>query len=100
MIDEHAVLTITEGREEEFERAFADAPAIFAQAAGCHGVELRRSIEDRRRYLVVVHWESVEAHTVGFREGPLFATWRALVGPFFAQAPVVEHFEAPSGGTA
>jgi hypothetical protein len=30
---------------------------------------------------------------VGFRQGPLFAQWRAIIGPFFAQPPVVEHFD-------
>ena len=41
----------------------------------------------------MIYWETLEDHTVGFRHGPLFAPWRAIVGPYFAQPPVVEHFE-------
>jgi hypothetical protein len=39
-----------------------------------------------------ISWASLEDHTVGFREGPLFPQWRAIVGPFFSQPPAVEHF--------
>jgi heme-degrading monooxygenase HmoA len=41
---------------------------------------------------VTIFWDTLEDHTEGFRGGPLFAQWRAIVGPFFAQPPVVEHF--------
>jgi len=39
-----------------------------------------------------VHWNTLEDHTQGFRESPAFAEWRAIIGPFFAQPPQVEHF--------
>jgi quinol monooxygenase YgiN len=93
VIVEHATLEIEPGREAEFEAAFAAAPAIFAQAEGCHGVELRRCIEHPGRYLLFVTWDSVDHHMVTFRESPLFADWRALVGDFFATPPTVEHYQ-------
>jgi hypothetical protein len=40
----------------------------------------------------MIWWETLENHTVDFRESPAFAEWRAIVGPFFAQPPQVEHF--------
>ncbi|HVW48494.1 MAG TPA: antibiotic biosynthesis monooxygenase [Solirubrobacterales bacterium] len=92
MIVEHATLEIEPGREADFEAAFAAAPAIFAAVPGCHEVELRRCIENPGRYLLFVEWDDVEAHTVGFRQSPLFADWRALVGDFFAAPPAVEHY--------
>src|ERR1019366_51498 len=93
MIFEHATISIASGRETEFESAFtAEGPPLFDRAQGCHGVELRRCIEDPGRYTLIVRWDSVEAHIVGFRESPLFGQWRALVSDYFAAAPVVEHY--------
>lgn len=45
------------------------------------------------RYVLLVEWASLEAHTVGFRASPAFAQWRALIGPYFAKPPHVEHFD-------
>jgi heme-degrading monooxygenase HmoA len=92
MIFEHAILSIAPGREDEFESAFAGAPAIFARADGCHGIELRRSIEEPSRYEVIVGWDTVEAHNEGFRGSPLFSEWRGLVGEFFAAPPAMQHY--------
>ena len=50
------------------------------------------AIESPERYLLMIYWETLEDHTIGFRQSPLFTQWRAIVGPFFAQPPVVEHF--------
>lgn len=93
MIYEQAILSIVPGKESAFERAFAHAPAISERADGCHGVELVRCVEDPCRYELLVMWDSVDDHTVGFRESPLFHEWRGLVGEFFAAPPVVEHFD-------
>jgi len=92
MIHEHAVIEVQPGREEEFEAVFGQVPAIFAQAAGCHGVELRRCVEEPSRFVLLVAWETLEDHTVGFRESPLFGEWRGLVGGFFATPPQVRHY--------
>jgi len=93
MIYEHATITITAGREAEFERAFAaGAPPLFEQAEGCHGIELRRCIEEPTRYCLMVGWDSVEDHMVDFRESPLFAQWRAIVSEYLAAAPTLEHY--------
>ena len=45
------------------------------------------------RYLLLVRWETLEAHTVGFRQSAAFGEWRGILSPFFAGAPVVEHYE-------
>ena len=97
MIVELAQLTIVAGREAEFEAAFRTA---ISAPAGSHGYlahELRRSIESPGRYMLRIEWATLEDHTVGFRGSPAFTQWRAQVGPFFASAPVVEHFAPVTG---
>lgn len=92
MVVEHALLTVEAGREGEFQEVFGKAREVLAEAAGFRWAELLRCEERPRTFLLLVGWESVEAHTVGFRESERFARWRALVGPFFAEPPAVEHY--------
>jgi heme-degrading monooxygenase HmoA len=94
VIVEHAELAVTAGREGEFEAAFAEARKVISQARGFHWAELLRGVERPGVYLLLVGWESVEAHNVGFRGSAAFARWRELIGPFFASPPDVEHFGA------
>ena len=68
------------------------------QAKGFKGYQLQRSIESPGRYLLLIRWETLENHTVDFRGSAAFAEWRAIVGPFFAQPPVVEHLELVAQG--
>lgn len=93
MILEVAQLQVKPGEEAAFEAAMRRAAPVIAGAAGYIAHELRRCIETPGRYLLLVRWESLEAHTVGFRESPAFVEWRAIIGSFFASAPAVEHYE-------
>ncbi|MHB9864264.1 antibiotic biosynthesis monooxygenase family protein [Streptomyces sp. YIM S03343] len=92
MVVEHAELTVEEGRETEFQEVFGKAREVLAEAAGFRWAELLRCAERPRVFLLLVGWDSVEAHTVGFRESERFGRWRALVGPYFAVPPSVEHY--------
>ncbi|MER5427652.1 antibiotic biosynthesis monooxygenase [Streptomyces sp. NPDC002588] len=92
MVVEHAELAVEAGREAEFEQAFGAAREVLAEADGFRWAELLRCEERPRTYLLLVGWESVEAHTVGFRGSERFGRWRALVGPFFTGPPAVEHY--------
>ena len=97
MIVEIAQITVTPGREEEFEAVFRRA---IEAAAGSHGYlahELRRSVETPNRYMLRIEWATLEDHTVGFRGSTAFTQWRSQVGPFFAAPPVVEHFRPVTG---
>ena len=69
----------------------ANAAPLFLRAKGCHGLNLQRVVEDLSVYRLVVQWETVEHHTVDFRNSDDFQEWRRLVGPFFANPPVVTH---------
>jgi heme-degrading monooxygenase HmoA len=58
-------------------------------------MEVRRCIETRNRYLLLVAWEKLEDHTVGFRQSARYQEWRALLHHFYEPFPIVEHYEAP-----
>ena len=93
MILEIADIRIPPGQQAEFEAAIQRGLAtVVARAEGMRGYKVNRGIESPERYVLQIFWDTLEAHTVGFRQGPLFAEWRAIVGPFFAEPPVVEHF--------
>jgi heme-degrading monooxygenase HmoA len=92
MILEHALLPVITGREDEFEAAFARAKAIIAAAPGFVRLTLSRGIESPSSYLLLVEWETVEDHQVGFRGSPAYGEWRALLHEFYEPFPVVEHF--------
>ena len=94
MIIEVADIRIQPGRQAEFDQAIQHGlNSVASQAKGFRGWKVNKGIDSPERYLLMIFWDTLEDHTVGFREGPLFAQWRAIVGPFFAQPPQVEHFE-------
>ena len=99
MILEHADIRIDPAKAAEFEVAIErGARTVIAQARGFQGYKVNRSIESPGRYILTIHWDTLEDHTVGFRQSPAFTEWRAIVGPFFLQPPVVEHFDQVAQG--
>ena len=93
MILEIAQIDVKPGLEAEFEANVANAAPLFQRAHGCHAMELQRSIEQPLRYRLMVLWETLENHTVDFRQSSDFQSWRGLVSHCFASAPLVEHTE-------
>jgi len=94
VILELADIRIAPGQQAEFEEAIVrGVAAVISQAKGFRGFKVNKGIESPERYILQIFWDTLEDHTVHFRGGPLFAQWRAIVGPYFAQPPVVEHFE-------
>jgi len=93
MITEIAQIDVKSGSEADFEAAVVKARAAFARSKGFHGFELHRSIDKPQRYRLMVKWETLENHTVDFRNSENFAEWRSLAGPYFAAPPYVEHTE-------
>ena len=93
MILEIADIQIIPGKNAEFEAAIARAAQqIISKAVGFCDYRVQHGIESPQRYVLMIHWKTLENHTVDFRESAAFQEWRALVGPYFAAAPVVEHF--------
>ncbi len=91
MIYEVAEITVKPGEEASFEDGVARAAPLFLRAKGCHGLNLQRVVEDPSVYRLVVQWETVEYHTVDFRDSDDFQEWRRLVGSFCANPPLVTH---------
>lgn len=93
MILEIADITIAPGQQAPFDEAIQHGlNTVISQAKGFRGFKVNKGMESPERYILMIYWETLENHTVDFRDGPLFAQWRAIVGPFFAKPPVVEHF--------
>jgi heme-degrading monooxygenase HmoA len=93
MILEIADIRIPPGKQSDFEAAIRHGvETVVARATGFRGYKVNKGIESPARYVLMIYWETLENHTVDFRQGPLFPAWRAIVGPFFAVPPVVEHF--------
>ena len=93
MILELADIRIQPGQQTAFEEAIQRAiSTVISKAKGFRGCTIHKGIDSAERYLVQISWETLENHTVDFRESPAFAEWRAIVGPFFAGPPTVEHF--------
>lgn len=94
MILELADIRIQPGQNEAFEEAIVRGVKTAIQPAkGFQGYKINKGIESPERYVLQIFWDTLEDHTVGFRGSPAFAEWRAIVGPFFAAPPVVEHFD-------
>jgi quinol monooxygenase YgiN len=91
MIHEIARITIEPKDAEAFEAAVAACADLFRNAAGCRGMALQRCIESPAIYELRVAWDSIEDHTVHFRQSAAFQDWRARAGPFFAEPPKVDH---------
>ncbi len=93
MILEVAEIQIAPGQQAAFEAAIQHGIAsVISQARGFVRAEVQHGIESPERYLLQIQWQTLEDHTEHFRGGPLFPQWRAIVGPFFAAPPRVEHF--------
>ena len=93
MILELADIRIAPGKQAEFDAAIVrGVTTVISQAQGFMGYKVNKGVESPERYLLMIFWATLENHTIDFRGGPLFPQWRAIVGPFFAVPPVVEHF--------
>ncbi|QCB94788.1 antibiotic biosynthesis monooxygenase family protein [Cellulomonas shaoxiangyii] len=93
MVLEHALLPVAPGRETEFEEAFRAARAIIASMPGFGRLTLSRCLERPGTYLLLVEWDSLEDHTVGFRGSAEYERWRRLLHHFYEPFPTVEHYE-------
>ena len=93
MILELADIRIQPGQQAAFDEAIQRGlRTVITGAKGFQGFKVNKGIESPERYVLQIFWDTLEDHTVGFRESPAFAEWRAIVGPLFAGPPVVEHF--------
>jgi heme-degrading monooxygenase HmoA len=91
MVLEVALFDVLPGAEAAFGESFHLGRPHLAGSAGCRSVRMTAGIETPTRFVMLVEWDSVEAHDA-FRASPAFTAWRGHVGPHFAHPPLVEHF--------
>jgi heme-degrading monooxygenase HmoA len=93
MILEAVVLNVREGMEKEYEKAFKKASNIIRSMDGYINHELHRCMEVKGKYLLLVTWETLEDHTIGFRQSKEYKDWKQILHHFYDPFPIVEHFE-------
>ena len=93
MVLEHAILKMDPERIADVDAALSEAVALVKASPGCRSVKITRSIELPGTYVVLIEWDSLEDHTVGFRESEAFVTWRQAISPYFVGDPAVDHLE-------
>ena len=92
MIREHAVLPVIPGQEADFERALHEALPLIAGSPGFRRLSVSRGVETPSDYLLLVEWDTLAAHTEGFRDSPAYQQWRAMLHHFYDPFPDVQHF--------
>jgi heme-degrading monooxygenase HmoA len=97
MILEVAILDVRPGQTDDFEHAFGQAQDIISGMKGYVSHQLQHCLENVNRYILLVNWQTLEDHTVGFRESPEYQQWRALLHHFYEPFPAVEHYTAVFG---
>lgn len=94
MILEVAPLCVKPGREIDFEIAFQQAQHIIASMPGFLSHDLQRCIERPSEYILLVFWQTLEDHEVGFRQSAEYQEWKRLLHHFYDPFPVVSHYRA------
>ena len=94
MILEVAILDVKPNQESEFEEAFKKAQTIISSINGYVSHQLQKCIEKNNRYILLVNWQTLEDHTIGFRESKEYQEWRKLLHHFYEPFPEVEHYQS------
>ena len=91
MLLERSELTAKPGTEQDFHAALSGrATAILNSVPGVLSVQIGRGVENPGKFIMLVGWASMEAHTA-YRALPQSTELRALMGPFVAGG-AMEHF--------
>jgi heme-degrading monooxygenase HmoA len=93
LILEVAILNVIPGQEDDFLKAFSEAQGIIASMAGYISHQLKRCIENTSQFILLVEWEKLTDHTVGFRQSKEYQEWKGLLHHFYDPFPIVEHYE-------
>lgn len=97
MILEVALLQIRPGQSVEFEAAFRTAQAIISSMPGYISHELQGCIEREDAYILLVRWQTLQDHEIGFRQSEQYQEWKRLLHHFYDPFPSVLHY-APLPG--
>lgn len=92
MILEVAILQVKTGLEKQFEADFKKAGQYISAAKGYMSHALRQCIEHPGKYILLVEWQNMEDHTIGFRQSAEYQEWKKLLHHYYDPFPVVEHY--------
>lgn len=93
MVLEVAILLVKKGEEKQFEKDFTVAGQYISSITGYLGHSLRKCVEQENKYILLVDWENLEDHTIGFRQSEQYSAWKRLLHHYYDPFPIVEHFE-------
>ena len=93
MVLEIATLIIKEGQNEKFESDFKKAEQYISSIEGHIEHGLQKCMEQENKYVFLVKWESLEAHTIGFRQSDVYQKWKSLLHHYYEPFPTVEHYQ-------
>ena len=93
MILEVAILNIKKGQSEAFEKAFSRAKNIISSMNGYINHQLKKCVEEKDKYILLVNWETIEDHEIGFRKSENYQQWKALLHNFYQPFPTVQHYK-------
>ena len=93
MVLEVAILNIKSGEEKNFEKDFFTAGQFISSIKGYIKHSLQRCLEQNNKYILLVEWEHLEDHSVGFRQSSEYLEWKNLLHHYYDPFPTVEHYE-------
>jgi heme-degrading monooxygenase HmoA len=92
MLLERSEILIKEGMEANFAATMRKRGlALLASVPGVVSVKQGRGVENPGKFMLLVEWESMDAHTA-FPKNPIYGEFRQLIGPF-SKGGAMEHFE-------
>ncbi|CAM3514884.1 antibiotic biosynthesis monooxygenase family protein [Flavobacterium chungbukense] len=93
MIIEAAFLFVKAELVNQFEVDFAKASQYISSIDGYLGHRLEKCLEVENKYLLLVDWNTLEDHTIGFRTSSAYLEWKKILHHYYEPFPIVEHFE-------
>ena len=92
MILEAFICHVKPGMESEYETALHDAVPLISAMKGFQSITLQCCLETAGQYLILIQWDTLEDHTVGFRGSAEYQEWRKRLHHFYDPFPTVNHY--------
>jgi heme-degrading monooxygenase HmoA len=93
MILEAVFLFVKPDLLHQFEKDFVEASQYISFIEGYLGHRLEKCLEVENKYLLLVQWNTLEDHTIGFRSSESYLEWKGILHHYYKPFPVVEHFK-------
>ena len=70
------------------------ADRVLDESPNCLAYELARCHEEPERYVLRIHWDSLEGHLQGFRKSPGFRDFLASIRGYIDDIEEMQHYVA------